>query len=240
MRAFDYRARKSLTRRRDRAANRYLAARHECPCCGWTGHRFLSYLQPSRKASLSNEECPQCGSHRRHRGFAMWLQSAYGLASRRGTAILVAPEASLRRLWDDAPAVRTIALDARRHRAIDVQADLRCLPLDTGSIDIIWCHHVLEHIEDDRPAMAELARVLKVDGGELLFSVPMRRGATTEYGFADPRDNGHWRLYGCDDLEAMMRDVGLRFEFVEHAIDPALVRRYHTGRIKLYRCTRAQ
>lgn len=79
--------------------------------------------------------------------------------------------------------------------------------------DLVWCHHVLEHIEDDRAAMVELARILDPEG-ELIVSVPMVLGPTLEYGFANNHDNGHWRLYG-DDFEARLETAGLRVERVQ-------------------------
>lgn len=236
--ALSYRGRRAVARRRVDAVNRFLPVRHECPCCGWAGRRFESYVQRSRRSSLSNEQCPRCGSHRRHRAFAVWLETQFGLVSRHGTALLVAPEASLHRLWDQAAGVSAVAIDVRGDRAIDAQADLRMLPLASGSVDIIWCHHVLEHIEHDRAAFHELVRVLKVGDGELLFSVPTRAGSTVENGFADPRDNGHWRTYGRDDLEALFREAGLDYERVVIELAPPLARRFHTGRPTFYRCTR--
>lgn len=45
------------------------------------------------------------------------------------------------------------------------------VPLRSGSIDLVLCSEVLEHIVDDRLGAAELARVLKA-GGWLIASVP--------------------------------------------------------------------
>ena len=55
---------------------------------------------------------------------------------------------------------------------VDVAADITALPFEDGAFDAILCSHVLEHVEDDRAAMAELARVLR-PGGWLLVLVPL-------------------------------------------------------------------
>ena len=57
----------------------------------------------------------------------------------------------------------------RRHRA--EAGSLTSLPFERARFDCCLCSEVLEHIDDDRTAVVELARVLK-PGGWLLVSVP--------------------------------------------------------------------
>jgi SAM-dependent methyltransferase len=52
-----------------------------------------------------------------------------------------------------------------------VEADLTALPFDNASFDAAVLGEVLEHIEDDRGALEEVARVLR-PGGVLAVSVP--------------------------------------------------------------------
>ena len=74
---------------------------------------------------------------------------------------------------------------------MDLLANLENLPIASDSMDLIWCHHVLEHVEHDGQAIGELQRVLRA-AGELVVSVPMELGTVThEYGFADPNMSGH-------------------------------------------------
>jgi ubiquinone/menaquinone biosynthesis C-methylase UbiE len=51
---------------------------------------------------------------------------------------------------------------------VDVKADILDLPFENESFDIIFCNHVLEHIEDDAKAMSELYRVLRPGGWGIL------------------------------------------------------------------------
>jgi SAM-dependent methyltransferase len=103
-------------------------------------------------------------------------------------------------------------------------------------VDLVWCHHVLEHIEDDASAMRELNRILRPGTGELVVSVPMTNAAaTTEYGFPDPKESGHWRIYGTDfvtKLEASGFEVK-KVDFVVPAADAA---RFGTSDEPFYLC----
>jgi SAM-dependent methyltransferase len=60
------------------------------------------------------------------------------------------------------------ATDPRAHR---LAASLTAIPVRSGSVDLAICTEVLEHVADDRSAVAELRRVLS-PGGSLVLSVP--------------------------------------------------------------------
>lgn len=65
------------------------------------------------------------------------------------------------------------ALVARRRQLEVLCAAGEHLPFPDGSFDLILSHEVLEHVDDDRLAMQEMARVLR-EGGRLLLFVPNR------------------------------------------------------------------
>ncbi|MDP6908310.1 MAG: class I SAM-dependent methyltransferase, partial [Flavobacteriales bacterium] len=61
----------------------------------------------------------------------------------------------------------------------DVKCDIQNMPFDDNSFDVIFCNHVLEHVEDDYKAMSELFRVLKPDGFAILqVPVDYKSGTT--------------------------------------------------------------
>ena len=68
---------------------------------------------------------------------------------------------------------RTYADLVEHGRLIPVRGDLTALPLAAGSLDGAVCMEVLEHVEDDRVALREIARVVR-PGGFLALSVPNR------------------------------------------------------------------
>ncbi len=54
---------------------------------------------------------------------------------------------------------------------VPVQYDGRRLPLRDSSVDVVLSYEVLEHVEDEAAALAEIHRVLKPDG-QFVMSVP--------------------------------------------------------------------
>jgi len=68
-----------------------------------------------------------------------------------------------------------------------------------ANYDWVVCNHVIEHVEDEFAAMAELLRITKPTG-VLQMSVPETFKAleTTEYDAPLEDDYFHWRSYGSD------------------------------------------
>ena len=123
---------------------------------------------------------------------------------------------------------------------VQVRADLCHLPLTDQFADIVHCSHVLEHVPNDRAAMAELVRVLRPDGWGLI-QVPVWSEDPTfeDASITDPSErervygqDDDVRLYGPDVVDRL-RSVGLTVDVIpaaqflstqeceRHAIDPA-------------------
>jgi SAM-dependent methyltransferase len=188
-----------------RVANLVGPARRQCPCCGWSGMRFLDYAGHRQNGII----CPRCGSHPRHR--ALWTYLAdqlVGLES--GSAILhLSAEQNLMPVFKRRDDLRYVTSDLRLKSAM-VRADATRLPFQSNSFRMIVSSHMLEHIENDRAVISEFARTLR-PGGEAVVMVPTRpdwRTATTrEFGGPDLQE-GHWRLYG-GDFTQRLRASGL-------------------------------
>src|SRR6056297_377931 len=114
------------------------------------------------------DRCPVCHARDRTRLMALYLD-LFGALDRPGRQILhVAPDFGLY-LWlarHDGMNYTACDIDASRYRHIPgaVTADLTCTPFNDNSFDIVICSHVLEHIPDDRAAMAEILRIMKTGG----------------------------------------------------------------------------
>lgn len=189
-------------------ANGFLPARVACPCCGWEGRRFYDYLEVGFTARAA--ECPRCNSHPRHRLFALWLKRVYRLREKRGRALVFAPERALEGVWAEAAGLSILRTDIEPSRGVELLADIQRLPFAADSFDLIWCQHVLTQIPDDRAAIGELCRVLRPLTGELVVSASQERGQRTrEFGRANERLMGFWRIYG-DDFAGRLEEGGLK------------------------------
>lgn len=96
------------------------------------------------------------------------------------------------------------------------RADITSVPFRDEEFDVVLCNHVLEHVRDDRKAMAELYRVLKPDGRLFMLQPVRLKSATTleetrgtsrreRRKLFDQRD--HVRIYGRD-LIGRLESVG--------------------------------
>ena len=89
------------------------------------------------------------------------------------------------------------------------------LPLDDGSVDVVWAGEVIEHVADVAPWLSELRRVLR-PRGTLLLTTPhhgpltLLRLAMSPRRFAahfDPRSD-HVRFFSPRTLRALLDDLG--------------------------------
>ena len=53
-----------------------------------------------------------------------------------------------------------------------VKMDIHDMPFEENSFDVIFCNHVLEHVDDDIKAMSEIRRVLR-PGGWAILQIPI-------------------------------------------------------------------
>lgn len=106
---------------------------------------------------------------------------------------------------------------------VDDVVDLCDLPYPDGGFDWLLCSHVLEHVPDDRLAMAEIRRVLRADGrAVLLVPISMIAGEVDEDpALTDPAarlarfgQDDHVRLYNRAGFVQRLEEAGLRVEIV--------------------------
>ena len=224
----------AVSRTKTNVANKWLTSKVSCPCCGWQGREFYDYIEVGYR--VKDAACPKCESHPRQRHLFLWARQEFQFEGKTGIALVFAPEKALASLWTETPRLKVYRVDVESARGVDLLADMQNLPIASDSVDVIWCHHVLEHIENDREAIKELSRVLRPDTGELVVSVPMEPGTVTEeYGFPDPTLSGHWRMYG-DDFVSRLGESGLDVNSIDFDVSAQDLRHYALEWQPLYSC----
>lgn len=191
-----------------------------CPVCGLAAERLAP--GPSGRPLAS---CPWCGCLERHRLLTVLTRGmGGGLAGRR--ILEVAPSPFTTGLLRDLGPSQLVSADfdpGADGRSVDVQASLTHLPFANAAFDFVLCLHVLEHVPDDRAAMADLARVL-TPAGVCLVQVPWTASKSTDEN-PEPADlaerirrfgrGDHVRQYGGTTLEDRLGEAGLEvYRFV--------------------------
>ena len=188
-------------------------------------------------SDVENFHCPHCRSTDRERHLFIYLSFVPELlAGLAGARILhFAPETYLSALIVNQKPLEYIKADLHS-RSADVQTiNLQEIGYPDGYFDVVIANHVLEHVNDDRLAIAEVARVLRPGGHAILqtpysailpssvteFTAPSETTRELLFGQSD-----HARLYGLD-VFSRIEQSGLRFIGGHHAqldiaIDSAL------------------
>jgi predicted SAM-dependent methyltransferase len=184
---------------------------------------FRKFLPYGYEVQRQNVLSPSTLSLERHRLLWLYLTNETNFFTSKKKVLHMAPEQCfLSRFKKLNHEYITADLDSP---IADVKADIVNLPFNDNSFDVIFCNHVLEHIQDDTKAMKELFRVMK-KGGMGVFQVPqdLNRDVTFEdNSITDPKERAkifgqydHVRVYGRDYFDKL-RSVGFKVEEVNYS-----------------------
>ncbi len=165
--------------------------------------KFLPYgYGKQRENALS----PGTLSLERHRQMWLYLKNETDFFTQNYKVLHIAPEQEFLRKFKKMKNLDYTSADLYSP-IVDVKADILDLPFEDESFDVVFCNHVLEHIEEDQKAMSELYRVMK-KGGWGIFQVPMKNSLEKSYedfSITDPKERqkhfgqyDHVRWYGMD------------------------------------------
>ena len=172
----------------------YAGNKVECPVCGKTYRKFLSY-----------------GSSVAHRE---------GVFTDPNLNVLhIAPEQCFHEKFKTQKNISYLSGDLESPIA-DMHFDLHSIPLEDNRFDVVFCNHVMEHVADPLVCMKELYRIMK-PGGWAIMQVP--QDFSREQTFEDPtitseedREKHYWqkdhvRLFG-KDYPDYLRKAGFEVE----------------------------
>ena len=93
------------------------------------------------------------------------------------------------------------------------RADVRRLPFADNSFDVVTAMDIIEHIDDDKAASAEICRVLK-PGGRLFVTVPAFAALWSEHDEA----LHHFRRYTVPHLKDLFQRAGLTVDKISYTV----------------------
>lgn len=181
----------------DAVLSRLPGQRFSCPVCV-RQVRFTPMISSTGLRRYAR--CPGCGSLERHRlqAFVVKEEILPVFSSRSPRVLHVAPEAAIRAMLEPI-ASRYVTADYALP-GMDLRLDLRSTGLPDASFDIVYASHVLEHIDRDQDALAEIRRIL-APGGVAVLPVPLVGPVTVEYAAPNPLEAFHVRAPGYDYYE---------------------------------------
>ncbi|MCG8309694.1 MAG: class I SAM-dependent methyltransferase [Cytophagales bacterium] len=179
----------------------------ECPINGKTYRKFLPY---GRLKSRPNALCPSSLSLERHRLLWLFLKNRTDFFSEQIKLLHIAPELCFMDVFEKMKNIEYVTGDLESPWA-KVKMDVLDIPFQESSFDVVFCNHVMEHVENDIRAMSEINRVLKPGGWAIIQSPVYSYLAKTleDPSVTSPRERE--RIYGQDDhMRKYGKDYGNR------------------------------
>jgi len=183
----------------------------ECNTCGWKGERFDdSTLSEDLRAQVV---CPSCGSFDYDRAAAYYLTRFCDLKSAR--ALDIGPSPGLGPL---------LARTAAAYQSVQPDDLGRAA---AGGYDLVIARSLLERLDDDAQAAAQVASLLSAAGLAIIhLPVDPGRPETQDLREPDPRRPGWRRIYGADAGDRF-RSLPCR-QFIVAPLEAAAPREYAT------------
>jgi predicted SAM-dependent methyltransferase len=206
----------------------------ECPVCERSFSKFLSY--GSDIAHRENVLCPYDLTLERHRLMWLYLRDHSNFFTANHLEVLhIAPEQCFHGKFKVQKNLNYVTGDLVSPLA-DLHFDLHSIPLDDNSFDVVFCNHVLEHVDDALQCMRELHRVLR-PGGWGIMQVPQDFDRDITYedtSITSPEDRekhfwqkDHVRLFG-NDYPQWLEKAGFNVEVFdkESKYDSKMIERF--------------
>ncbi|NVK04331.1 MAG: methyltransferase domain-containing protein [Flavobacteriia bacterium] len=182
----------------------YGGSRFTDPIDGRSYRKFLPYGYGGniRENALS----PGTNSLERHRLMYLYLKRDTDFFTKPQKVLHVAPEQCFYGRFRKMENLDYTTADLDSPIA-DISMDIHDIPFEENTFDVVFCNHVLEHVDDDQQCMRELCRILK-PGGLAIMQVPWipeQEMTVEDPSIKDPKERerlfgqyDHVRKYGKD------------------------------------------
>lgn len=144
----------------------YLGNKVECPICN---HHYRKFLPYGYVTPRENALCPNCLALERHRLMWLYLKEKTNFFSDEIKLLHVAPEYCFINRFEKLNNIDYITADLESPLA-KVKMDVQKIPFPENYFDVIFCNHIMEHVDDYEIALKELYRVLKPGGWGIIQS----------------------------------------------------------------------
>lgn len=187
---------------------KYKGNNHQCNICEFNLSHFVDI-------NGNDFLCPNCGSRSRTRRLYKELIGSHKL---KGNVLHFSPPktlySKLKKLNID-----YYSSDFENEFTADYRFDITDIPIEDNFFDVIICYHILEHIENDLKAMAELYRVLKPNG-ICYIQTPYKEGDIFEDASVTSPEmrkklfgqEDHVRVYSVTGLTKRLTNTGFKTE----------------------------
>ncbi len=171
---------------------------------GWDYTRFAS-----ETCNHAHYTCPWCKASDRDRLYAMYLRERLKNVRPDFRFVDFAPSDPLSRWIKRKFQIQYRTADLCME-GVDDRVDLTEMSIyPTGSVDAFICSHMLEHIREDRKALAELFRILKPGGwGIIMVPIFVEQPSIFEDPEKATTEADRWRHFGQGDHIRMYNKQG--------------------------------
>ncbi len=183
----------------------------ECPVCE---NKFKKFLPYGRLKPRENALCPSCLALERHRLMYLYLKERTNFFTDSQKVLHVAPEYCFIDRFEKLANLDYITADIESPLA-KVRMNIENIQFPENTFDVIFCNHVLEHVENFDRAVQELYRVLRPGGWAIMqspqdFNLPK---TIFDDSIIDPRErervflqSDHLRLFGRNYGEELSKN----------------------------------
>jgi predicted SAM-dependent methyltransferase len=210
----------------------YIGNKVECNVCRKHYRKFLPYGYVNPR---ENALCPNCLALERHRLMQLYLQYKTNFYTSNPHVLHVAPEYCFIKRFSRLLGDFYTTADLESPLA-KVKMDVQAIPFPDNSFEVIFCNHLLEHVENDIKALQELYRVLKPGGWGIIQSPINYRRATTyeDPSIVDPEErtkhfgqHDHVREFGADYAQRLAKG-GFEVRVINYAetLPPSIIKRH--------------
>lgn len=154
----------------------YLGHKVQCPICRRHFRKFMPY---GYVRSRENALCPSCLALERHRLMWLFLVRETDFFKTSPRLLHIAPERCFIKRFEKLLGDNYITADLDSPLA-KIKMDIQAIPFGDDEFDVIFCNHILEHVENDRLAMREMFRVMRPGGWGIMLS-PVTHGKAITY-----------------------------------------------------------